>query len=132
MTYRNIALVCCLLGLFACGSKTRPVTAPPLGPDNAQPTEPLSGSSNTSSNTLGNTQCEALLEHIFELIYVERSRELPEAQRPTPQDLDVAKDKLRSELLAECEGASPEMFHYDCTMAAVDRDAIEACLKSPP
>ncbi len=125
MTYPS-ALLCCLLGLAACGSKTTPAMAPmPAVVDSNAQAKP---NTTSSSSTLGNAECEALLEHIFALIYAQSSQELPEAQRPSPQDLEIAKDKLRGELLAECEGASPDAFHYDCTMAAQSREAIEQCL----
>ncbi|MCP4443870.1 MAG: hypothetical protein GY811_00810 [Myxococcales bacterium] len=127
--------------LGACGGgrvKTKPIAGGAGAAGSTNVTEPSSApeadagtQSPTSPTALIEKDCESLLQHMFALIYERRIEELPETERPSPEDLVVAKDKLRSELKKQCVGATREHFAYDCVMASSNMEAVGACMESP-
>jgi hypothetical protein len=114
--------------LCACGSKSQvPVQPVPAngpsedaGSSEADPT--------AQADALGDQECEALFEHVFQIAIADQEASLPEEERPTPADVTKAKANMRKELLGQCIGASRVEFHYDCAIEATDRAALQSCV----
>ena len=131
---RRIALVAvfCSVGIYACGGgkgsgkPATPATSNVTNPAEAEPADAGLGPTATSA-ALTTQDCEALLEQMVSLMYQHKIQSVPEAERPTPEDLQVAKDQLRAELMKSCEGADRAEFAYDCVMATTTFDALATC-----
>tara|TARA_R110002096_G_scaffold44526_11_gene120352 strand:+ start:18530 stop:18994 length:465 start_codon:yes stop_codon:yes gene_type:complete len=131
---RRIALVAvfCNVGIYACGGgKGSGKPAHHAKPDVTDPAQAELADAglgpNATSVALNEQDCEALLGHMFGLIYQQKTASLPEAEQPSPEDMEVAKDKLRAELMKSCKGADRAEFAYDCVMATTTFDALATC-----
>lgn len=75
--------------------------------------------------------CEGLLSHIFKVVYDQKLESVPEDERPSPEDVLVAKDKLRAELFQQCVGADRNAAGFDCAMAAQTPADLGSCQANP-
>ncbi len=127
-----LAAALCILVLGACGRGKGASTVPSEAEGVTE--APRSGQPRTASPTapsemgLTESNCEALLDHIFKLVFAHKIENVPEAERPSPEDVLVAKDKLRSELFGQCLGADRAIFAFDCAMAATSADELGGCM----
>ncbi len=131
----RIALLVAFCGMACGGGKTTSKPRNPPKPDVIEPATPASADAGAevtnASRTLTLDDCESLLGHMFGLIYQQKTENVPEAERPSPEDMQVAKDALRTELMKSCEGARPADFAFDCVMASKTYEALASCTGPP-
>lgn len=123
------------LGTLACSGSAKTASGPKLGagePDAASASVDAGAASAPALPTLTAENCEALLEKMFALVYAQQTKDLSEAERPTPEDKALAKDRLRAELLSSCEGASPEAFAFKCVIASATFADLSNCRGPAP
>jgi hypothetical protein len=125
------------LGQTACGGGkgTKKATHTPT-PDVTNPAEPKpeadAGAVASAARVLTTAECESLLVHMFGHIYQHKTESLPENEQPSPEDMKMAKDNLRVELMKRCEGAAPELFAFDCVMASKSFEEMASCQEAVP
>jgi len=125
------------LGQSACGGGKGTNKAPDTPtPDVTNPAEPKAGADAgavvSATRVLTAADCESLLEHMFGHLYQHKTESLPENEQPSPEDMQMAKDSLRAELMKRCEGAAPESFAFDCVMASTSFTEMARCSETTP
>ena len=125
------------LGQSACGGGKGTNKAPDTPtPDVTNPAEPKTGPDAgavaSEARVLSAAECESLLEHMFGHLYQHKTESLPENEQPSPEDVQMAKDSLRAELMKRCEGSAPELFAFDCVMASQNFAEMASCSEMTP
>lgn len=136
MAHSHFLIAVSLVVLGACGGSTGGTSTTPEpdvtgAPVTETPDAGAPAATEPASAALTAENCEGLLDHMSQLLYEEKIRVLPEAERPTKEDLQLAKDQLRQEMMQQCVGAAPALFAYDCAMAAQNIQALGACMPRP-